>query len=259
MANDPSGEMSATSSRKNTLWSPAPKTLKFPVNRVDIWKIDLNQAAAENPGASVLSVDEQERASRFRFEKDRVHFARCRSALRNLLAAYLTIPPDEIYFESQPGGKPQLAAAQNPNALQFNVSHSGGVALIAIGSEHRLGVDIEKMRRDVNAEALADRFFSLRERAGLKTLPDDLRVLGFFACWARKEAFLKATGTGLSFPLADFSVTTHPDHDPKLEEVRGNFEAGKLWFLKDLGVGDDHRATIAVEHPQARIETYIWN
>jgi 4'-phosphopantetheinyl transferase len=115
------------------------------------------------------------------------------------------------------------------------------------------------MRRDIDAAALAERFFSVRERAGLRALPEGLRVRGFFACWTRKEAFLKATGTGLSFPLADFSVTTHPDHDPKLEEIEGNFEAGKEWVLKDLGVGDDHHATVAIEHPQARIETYIWN
>jgi 4'-phosphopantetheinyl transferase len=233
--------------------------LVFPVNRVDIWIVDLNQAATEAPGASILSIDEQERAARFHFEKDRIHFSRCRSALRNLLAVYLTMPPDEIHFDYQANGKPQLAAEKNPNALQFNVSHSGGLALIAIGSEHRLGVDIEKMRRDIDAERLAERFFSVRERAGLREFADDLRVRGFFACWTRKEAFLKATGTGLSFPLADFSVTTHPDRSPELEELEGDLDVGKQWLLKDLGVGDDHHATVAIEHPQARIETYIWN
>ena len=247
------------SSGQNTLWSPAPKMLVFPVNRVDIWKVDLNQATTEAPGASILSIDEQERAARSHFEKDRIHFSRCRSALRNLLAAYLAMPPDEIHFDYQANGKPQLAVEQNPNALQFNVSHSGGLALIAIGSEHRLGVDIETMRRDIDAERLAERFFSIRERAGLRELSDVLRVRGFFACWTRKEAFLKATGTGLSFSLADFSVTTHPGRDPELEELEGNLDAGKQWLLKDLGVGDEHHATVAVEDPQARIETYIWN
>ena len=232
--------------------------LLFPVHRVDIWKIDLNRATPANPGASVLSADEQERAARFHFEKDRIHFTRCRSALRNLLAVYLTVPPDEIHFEYQANGKPQLAVAQNPNALQFNVSHSGGLALIAIGSEHKLGIDIETTRRDIDAEALAERFFSIRERAGLSSLSKDLRVRGFFACWTRKEAFLKAMGTGLSFPLADFSVTTHPDLSPELEELEGDFEAGKQWLLRDLGVGEEHHATVATEHPQARIETYLW-
>jgi 4'-phosphopantetheinyl transferase len=259
MANDHGGNMAATGSGQSIMWLRAPSPLRFPVDRVDIWKVHLDQTALENSDANVLSKVEQARASRFHFEKDRIHFTRCRSTLRHLLALYLTIPSAQIQFEYLAGGKPQLAPAQNPNALQFNVSHSGGMALIAIGSQHRLGVDIEKMRRDIDAEVLAERFFSGRERAGLRTLPEGLRVRGFFACWTRKEAFLKATGTGLSFPLADFSVTTHPDREPELEEVEGDFDAGKQWLLKDLSVGDEHHATIAIEDPQARIETYRWN
>jgi len=133
------------------------------------------------------------------------------------------------------------------------------MALIAVGSEHRLGVDIEKIRSDVDTASLAERFFSLRERAGLRALPDDLRVPGFYACWTRKEAFLKATGEGLSFPLVDFSVTTHPDLDPELEEIRGNTEARKQWFLADLSVVDGYRATVALDRSPSRLETYAWN
>ena len=121
----------------------------------------------------------------------------------------------EVRFEYLTSGKPQLVAEQNPRAVQFNVSHSSNMALIAVGSAHRLGVDIEEIRGDVDTTALAERFFSLRERAGLQALPDHLRVSGFFAGWTRKEAFLKATGDGLMFPLAEFSVTTHPDLDPQ--------------------------------------------
>jgi 4'-phosphopantetheinyl transferase len=227
-----------------------------PTGRVDVWTVRLDEPATTDSEASVLSPDEIERASRFHFEKDRIHFTRCRSALRHLLAGYLAIPATEIRFEYLTGGKPQLAAGQNPRALQFNVSHSANMALIAVGSEHRLGVDIEKIRSDVDTTSLAERFFSLRERAGLQALPDHLRVPGFFACWTRKEAFLKATGDGLSFPLADFSVTTHPDLDPELEDINGNTEAGKQWFLADLSVVDGWRATVAVEGAFSRLETY---
>jgi 4'-phosphopantetheinyl transferase len=176
-----------------------------------------------------------------------------------LLAGYLAIPAAEIRFEYLTSGKPQLAAGQNPSALQFNVSHSANMALIAVGSEHRLGVDIEEIRHDVDTTALAERFFSVRERAGLQALPDHLRVPAFFACWTRKEAFLKATGEGLSFPLADFSVTTHPDLEPELEEIKGSADDGKQWFLTDLSVVDGFRATVAREHSPYRLETYAWN
>ena len=238
-------------------WSQAPSTQTFPTSRVDVWRVRLDEPVKARSEASLLSADEIVRARRFHFEKDRIYFIRCRSALRNLLAGYLAIPATEIRFEYLTSGKPQLAAGQNPRALQFNVSHSANIALIAVGSEHRLGVDIERIRGDVDTAALAERFLSLRERAGLRALPNHLRVTGFFACWTRKEAFLKATGDGLSFPLGDFSVTTHPNLDPALEEIRGNTEASKQWFLADLSVVEGYCATVASDHSYSHLETYV--
>jgi len=245
--------------RPDTLWSQAPSAPAFPTGHVDVWRVRLDEPATAGAEGTVLSSDEIARAGRFHFEKDRIHFTQCRSALRALLAGYLAIPATEIRFEYLTNGKPRLRAEQNPHTLQFNVSHSANMAVIAVGSEHRLGVDIEKIRADVDTTSLAERFFSLRERAGLQALPDHLRVPGFFACWTRKEAFLKATGDGLSFPLADFSVTTHPDLDPELEEINGNAEAGKLWFLADLSLADGYRATVALDRRHSRLETYAWN
>jgi 4'-phosphopantetheinyl transferase len=226
---------------------------------VDVWSVHLDEPAKASSEAGVLSPDEIARAGKFHFEKDRLHFIRCRSALRFLLADYLKTPADEICFEYLTGGKPRLVPKQNPGILQFNVSHSAGMALIAVSSEHRLGVDLERIRDDVDTAALAERFFSLRERAGLRALPAQLHVLGFFACWTRKEAFLKATGDGLAFPLEDFSVTAHPDSDPKLEDIKGNREAGDQWFLADVDVGNVYRAAVAVESTACRLETYTWN
>jgi 4'-phosphopantetheinyl transferase len=156
-----------------------------------------------------------------------------------------------------------VAARQNPCRLRFNVSHSAGLALIAVSAGHRVGIDIERIRPDVDITTLAERFFSDRERAGLRALPDNLRLPAFFACWTRKESFLKATGDGLSFPLADFSVATHPDLDPALEEIRGNTEARRQWLLADLNVIEGYRATLALERSysrlEARLEAYDWN
>jgi 4'-phosphopantetheinyl transferase len=225
--------------------------------QVDLWTVRLDEPSV-GFDAKVLSADEIARASRFHFEKDRIHFTRCRSALRRLLAGYLAIPATEIRFEYLSSGKPQLTE-ENPSALQFNVSHSANMALIAVGNEHRLGVDIEKIRNDVDTTSLAERFFSLRERAGLQSLPDRLRVPAFYACWTRKEAFLKATGHGLSFPLADFSVSTHPDLEPQIEEINGNREAGKQWFLADLSVAEGFRAAMAIESSSFHLETHAWN
>jgi 4'-phosphopantetheinyl transferase len=245
--------------QRDTSWSQGLSPSAFPTRHVDVWRVRLDEPARAGSEASVLSSDEIARADRFHFGKDRIRFSRCRSALRRILAEYLAIPATEVRFEYLTSGKPQLAAEQNPRAVQLNVSHSSNMALIAVGSAHRLGVDIEEIRGDVDTTALAERFFSLRERAGLQALPDHLRASGFFACWTRKEAFLKATGDGLMFPLAEFSVTTHPDLDPQLEEVNGNMDARKQWFLADLGVADGYRATIALECSHSRLGTYAWN
>jgi 4'-phosphopantetheinyl transferase len=227
---------------------------------VHIWKVRLDGPALADSEESVLSSDEMARANRFHFEKDRVRFIRCHSALRRLLGEYLALPAPAIRFKYLTNGKPQVDAEQNPRSLQFNVSHSGELALIAVGAidgEKQLGVDIEKIRGDVDTNLLSERFFSSLEREGLRWLPEHLRVPGFFACWTRKEAFLKATGDGLSVPLADFSVGTHPDRDPEVAEIRGDAHAGKQWFLADLNVEEDYRAAMAVPCSHVWLETYL--
>jgi 4'-phosphopantetheinyl transferase len=253
--------MAAIKSRQQDSWPLVSSIPAVVSDRIDVWKVLLDEPPKAAEKNSVLSPDELERASRFHFDKDRIRFTRCRAALRSLLARYLAVHAAEIRFEYLTGGKPQLVAEQNHGALQFNVSHSAGIALIAVGGNHRLGIDIEKVRNEVDTNALAQRFFSVREREGLCALPDVLRVSGFFACWTRKEAFLKATGDGLSFPLRDFSVSTHPDHAPKLEEIKGSKEAGKKrkWFLADISVRDGYRAAVAVESDTTCVETYAWN
>jgi 4'-phosphopantetheinyl transferase len=248
---------------KSQSWPEGPSSPDLSSDHVDVWRVRLDEPVEMTLTPSILSSDELTRASRYHFEKDRLHFARCRSALRFLLSRYVGISAAEISFEYQPSGKPELPAQQNPRQLRFNVSHSAGLALIAVSAGHRVGIDIEEIRADVDITILAERFFSDRERAGLRALPDHLRLPAFFACWTRKESFLKATGDGLSFPLADFSVATHPDLDPALEEIRGNTEARRQWLLADLNVIEGYRATLALEGSysrlEARLEAYDWN
>jgi 4'-phosphopantetheinyl transferase len=230
-------------------WSQAsPVAPALRANHIDVWSLGLDDRADVESEARVLSSDEMERAHRLVFARDRIRFIRCRSTLRELLAKYLGTTASDIRFEYLACGKPQMASGQSQPVLQFSVSHSASMALIAVGSQCQLGVDIEKIRWDVDTSDLAGRFFSARERASLQALPDHLRVPGFFACWTRKEAFLKATGDGLTFPLEEFSVTTHPDLDPGIEEIRGNAEAGRQWFLADIHVFEGYRATIAVRN-----------
>lgn len=251
-----------------TVWKDGPEKPELDEGRVDVWRLRLDElelgaaplaltSATSKTQGSVLSPDELARASRFHFEKDRIRFTRCRTALRMLLARYLGAMPQGIRFIYTSSGKPELAADQNPGGLRFNVSHSDNLALIAVGGDAALGVDIEKMRADVNTAELSERFFSAREREGLRALPETLRVAAFYACWARKEAFLKATGEGLGFPLSDFSVTVHPEKEPRIEEIKGDANAARRWSLVDLPAEEDFRAALAVEREATAVATFI--
>jgi 4'-phosphopantetheinyl transferase len=240
-------------------WLRFPMPLTIPLDWIDIWRVRLDSSCEEYFAADILSCDEIARRSGFYFEEDRNYFTRCRVALRVLLAAYLAVPASEIEFQYEVGGKPQVAHRQNPHALEFNVSHSGGLGLIGFCSQRRLGVDVERIHQDNWASVLAERFFSSHERRVLRALADHRRTHGFFACWTRKEAFLKATGLGLSFPLSDFSVTADPDHAPRLEEISGNTEVAEHWSLADIGLGDGWRAAVAIEGPRLFLRTYDWN
>ena len=255
---DEGNDLGAVRRQDGDSWVQASWPPSFPTGRVDIWRLRLDEPSKAD-SAIVLSPDEMARANRFHFEKDRIRFTRCRSTLRILIAGYLSVSAAEIVFQYSTSGKPGVITEQNSRALQFNVSHSGNFALIAVGCEHRVGVDVEKIRTDADTTALAERYFSIRERAGLRTLPEPLRVSAFFACWTRKESFLKATGDGLSFPLANFSVTTDPDSNPEIEEINGKADAAKQWRLADLKVAAGYRAALAIDGFDSRVETFAWN
>jgi 4'-phosphopantetheinyl transferase len=245
------------------VWNAGPEKPELLVGRVDVWRISLDAARLEErcsapsgtPGG-VLAPDELAHASRFHFDRDRVHYVGCRTALRFLLARYLDIAPPNIRFTYTPNGKPELAADQNPRQVRFNVSHSDNMALIAVGVQDALGVDIEKVRPDVKSAELSERFFSAAERTGLRSLPEAMRVAAFYACWARKEAFLKAIGEGLGFPLEDFSVSVHPEKQPRIEEIRGDTNAGEQWSLVDVDAAPHFRSAVAVERAGATIATF---
>jgi len=158
----------------------------------------------------LLSDDENARASKFRFDKNRHEFIVSRGMLRTLLASYLGGSAAGLRFTYSAYGKPRLEEAKNPGILTFNLSHSDGVIVCAFARNREVGVDVEKMRQDFSTEEIAERFFSAGERIALRALPAEHRRQGFFNCWTRKEAYIKARGEGLSLPLHQFDVSLSP-------------------------------------------------
>lgn len=160
---------------------------------------------------STLVADEKARAARFIFDRDRYHFIAARGILRELLARYISRAPGTIRFVYGPHGKPAVADTDAKLAVRFNLSHSHGIAVIAIGLGREIGVDVELLRSDFAGEDIAKRYFSAQEVHELHRLPPELRTEGFFICWTRKEAYIKARGDGLYVPLDSFSVSLSPD------------------------------------------------
>jgi 4'-phosphopantetheinyl transferase len=213
-------------------------------------EVHLWQAALDVPPARAgqlaggLSPDERQRADAFHFERDRAHFIAARAFLREVLGRYVGLPSPAVRFRYGPSGKPEIEAG---GPIQFNLSHSGELALLAVAQGRAVGVDVERMRPDFAGEPMARRFFAPGEVAALLDLPEYMRELAFYRCWTRKEAYLKARGDGLSFPLDQFEVTLTPGEPARLLRVQGDEGEAARWHLEHIEAGAGYVAALAVE------------
>jgi len=227
-----------------TEWLPAPETPVLRPGDVHVWGADLDYQASAGPDYwEILSADERERAGRFHFDKDRNRFITARGTLRLLLSRYLEREPQAIEFIYGSRGKPSLKA--NPLNLQFNIAHSHALVLYAFTLRSEIGVDVEYLGRSVNGCEIASRYFSPQEAADLRSLPPTGQARGFFTCWTRKEAYVKATGEGIAFGLDQFSVTLRPDEPAALLETEFRPEEAALWTLFHLEPSTDYIGAVA--------------
>lgn len=160
--------------------------------------------------AACLSEGERARAARYRLGRDRRRYIVARALLRRLLGERLGEPPAALQLGRGARGKPALTGRQARSGWRFNVSHCEDLALFAFSREGALGVDVEAVRAFADAEAIARRFFSPAEAQAYLALAPQERALGFFQCWTRKEAVIKALGEGLYLPLDSFEVSLAP-------------------------------------------------
>jgi len=238
-------------------WAPGPVRPTLRAGDVHVWLGDLDVRDSERARV-YLSPDESARADGFCFARDRHRYAAARGLLREMLALYLDLEPEAVRFAYGPRGKPALASA-TPDALRFNVSHSGGLAILAFALGREVGVDIEVERPLADAETIAARFFSRREASELMRLPEPERQAAFFRCWTRKEAFIKATGDGLSRPLDAFDVEFRAGEPARLLRVEGDLEAAQRFYLLGLEPAPGFAAALAVERRPRRVERWTWD
>lgn len=235
-------------------WALPPDSLKLESHHVDIWRVS-SALTADSVKLlfSSLSDDEKQRASRFRFPTDRDRYIVSHGSLRDVLGRYLHRQPHQLTFSVNKYGKPSLAHSK----LEFNLSHSNDFALIAITQGRKVGVDVEHIRTDIEMENIARRHFSRVEISELMSLPPEQREAGFFNCWTRKEAYIKAQGVGLSLPLDSFDVSLAPDQPAILRETRPNLQEAACWSLLSLEIHPKYAGAVAVE--TGTLEFRFWD
>jgi 4'-phosphopantetheinyl transferase len=241
-------------------WRNPPNKLSLKQNEIHVWRADLNVSQhLLNTLEDTLEKKERDRANRFHFEQDRHHFIAARGILRVILGRYLNLGPKRLKFIYTPHGKPSILNETDYGYLKFNLSHSHGFALYAVTIGREVGIDIERVRANLSFEKIAKRFFSPLEFETLVSLPPSERIQGFFNCWTRKEAYIKAVGEGLSIPLDQFDVTLRPSDEAKIISIKGDAALASNWSLHSLTPAPGYVGALAVEGKNLRIKYWVWS
>jgi 4'-phosphopantetheinyl transferase len=218
------------------------------LDEVCVWWASLDQIACDcDRMEQHLSADEQERAGRFIFERDRSRYVAGRAVLRMILGRYLAVHPAEVSFCYGRYGKPLVEGTD----LSFNMSKSAGYAVYAVTRNRRIGVDVEQIREIAEIEQIGRQFFSEPEYELLCARPRSMKQKTFFECWTRKEALVKSVGVGLTRPLHSFDVAENPEDSVRM--VRLESDAGEKcpWTICDLEQYPGFAVAVAVESPCA--------
>ena len=225
------------------MWLKAPTEIteiKLLPNEVHVWRENLDNAKPLlEKLTQILSEDELVRARRFHFEQHRQRFIAARGILRNILGRYLNVEPSKIKFAYEARGKPFLNESCNNN-LKFNVSHSQNFALYAVSLDNSIGVDLESITSTTDVVSLAQRFFAPSEFAVIESAPQEQQQQLFFRYWTCKEAYLKATGTGLK-DLQKVEISLTPQQPAKL-----NIPNSGKWSLLEMQPFSNCAGAIAV-------------
>jgi 4'-phosphopantetheinyl transferase len=191
-------------------------------------------AAVVEELATTLSTDERERAAHFHFDRDRHRFVIARGLLRRFVGHYIGMPGETIRFAYGSFGKPYLPASAGQAQLEFSLSHSGDWALVGFAHGRGIGVDLEEVRAMADYRELAAANFAPAEVKSLLELPERQQIDGFFTCWTRKEAYVKALGLGLSLDLATFVVSVEPGEGVEIVPASPTAVAHQVWGMRPL-------------------------
>ena len=238
----------------NGFWRSPPARLLLRPGDTHLWLISLG--GSDGHYVSCLSGEELVRAEGFARRQDRTRFLLARAALRTILGSYLGCTPESMCFSLGKHGKPMLAKGGG-KGLQFNLSHAGEIALVAVARQARVGIDVElrKNRSNNGIEAIIRRFFTARERTILEGFEENRKRDTFYQFWTRKEAVVKALGASLPAMIGDFDVSTAGEMIGGVD-TPGVSTAGvpvpeilepERWFVADLYLTHGYTASVCVE------------
>lgn len=193
---------------------------------------------------SLLNPVEIKRADRFHFEIHQKRYATSQGLLRFLLGQYLSLSPPQIQFSTNAYGKPFVAN----QSVHFNISHSNELSLYAFSRDTEIGIDIEYWRERKYFDGIIDSNFSEQEQAIYHGLDEPLKIASFYQGWTCNEAYIKAIGMGLSYPLQAFSVEMDPRKPANLLESKPRTDVRTEWHLQMLPCPANYSAALAVEH-----------
>jgi 4'-phosphopantetheinyl transferase len=232
----------------NELWV-TPETLpELNPGDIHVWRLSLRSPDGNfQPFTETLDASERERGSRFLFEKHRERFVVGRAHVRELLAKYVGCEPNEFEYAYDNLGKPRFKDDSLSQRIQFNFSNSADLGLLAVTLQTELGVDLEKIRPMSDMMGMAKRYFADSETEQLFRLPESQRPDAFFRCWTRKEAYLKAVGKGLTFPLRDVEVTLLADDPCMIRNINSEADDANRWSLVHIPPCVGYHGALAIQ------------
>jgi 4'-phosphopantetheinyl transferase len=237
----------------NVEWKSLPADYRIGGNTVHVWRAYLSPTLVSNRKlVETLSEEETENARRFVRESDRDRYIFSHGLLRSILGAYLGCSPQQLVFGTNEYGKPFLVSPNSNNGIQFNLSHSQNVALIAVARQIAVGIDVEYIRRLPDAHEIVDRFFSTNERRFLFSLPPAEFNEAFFACWTLKEAFAKGLGKGLSYPLDKLNLIFSSERPEDVVFCDSSSDCHS-WKMIRLSPGPGYSGALAIGAPVSEL------
>jgi 4'-phosphopantetheinyl transferase len=225
------------------------------IGEVHLWRARLTLRPEQLQQArTLMTQEEQARADRMVTDTLKNRRIASHGILRDILSRYLSMPAADILFSHGERKKPFIEGSD----IQFNMSHTEDIALFALTRQHAIGVDIEGIKESKYHEGIVRSNFSPEERQQYESLPDSEKLEAFFRAWTRKEAYTKAIGLGLYYPLEKFTVNLSANDERGLISIEGSTERAKNWLLPSFLAEEKFLAAVAIEAPIENWRFYDW-